>query len=114
MIANHGQRIKYYHDLIGCNSRLDTLQAAILKVKLQRLDEYCDARRTVSDFYDKAFANHSKIKTPFRASYAKHVYHQYTIILSDDINRQAMIDFLQQKGFQVCFITHWRVTNKSI
>ena len=97
MIANHGQRVKYYHDLIGCNSRLDTIQASILRVKLQHLDEYCLARRVAADYYDKAFANHPKIKTPVRASYANHVYHQYTIILSDDVNRQALIDYLQQK-----------------
>ncbi len=98
MVANHGQRIKYYHDLVGCNSRLDTLQAAILQVKLQHLDEYCDARRKVADYYDVAFANHPKIKTPIRASYTKHVYHQYTIILSDEVNREAMIDTLKKKG----------------
>lgn len=98
MIANHGQRIKYYHDLIGCNSRLDTLQAAILRVKLKHLDSYCNARRTVANFYDKAFANHPKIKTPFRASYAKHVYHQYTLILSDNVDREAMINSLKEKG----------------
>ena len=98
MIANHGQSVKYYHDLIGCNSRLDTLQAAILRVKLQHLDEYCDARRKVADHYDKAFANHPKIKTPFRASYTKHVYHQYTIILADEVNREMMIETLKEKG----------------
>jgi len=98
MIANHGQRIKYYHDLIGCNSRLDTLQAAILRVKLKHLDSYCNARRTAADFYDKAFANHPKIKTPFRASYAKHVYHQYTLILSDNVDRESMINSLKEKG----------------
>ena len=98
MVANHGQRVKYYHDLVGCNSRLDTLQAAILRVKLKHLDEYCDARRAVADYYDKAFAGHAKLTTPFRASYSKHVYHQYTLILSDDVNREAMINALKEKG----------------
>lgn len=83
MIANHGQKQKYVHDIMGCNSRLDTLQAAILKIKLQHLDEYCDARRAVADYYDKAFANHPNIQTPYRAAYSKHVFHQYTLILNN-------------------------------
>lgn len=98
MVANHGQRVKYYHDLVGCNSRLDTLQAAILRVKLQHLDEYCDARRAVADYYDKAFANHPKITTPYRAPYAHHVYHQYTMILSDDVDRAQLIEKLKERG----------------
>ncbi|HAP02337.1 MAG TPA: transcriptional regulator, partial [Bacteroidetes bacterium] len=98
MVANHGQRVKYYHDLVGCNSRLDTLQAAILRVKLQHLDEYCDARRAVADYYDKAFANHPKITTPYLAPYAHHVYHQYTMILSDDVDRAQLIEKLKERG----------------
>ena len=62
MIANHGQTKRYYHDLVGCNSRLDTMQAAILNVKLPLLDEYINRRRTAADYYDRAFAGHSKIK----------------------------------------------------
>ena len=69
MIANHGQSKQYYHDTVGCNSRLDSIQAAILDIKLKHLDEYITARRTVADFYDKAFADQPKIKTPFRAAY---------------------------------------------
>jgi dTDP-4-amino-4,6-dideoxygalactose transaminase len=60
MIANHGQSKRYYHDLVGCNSRLDSIQAAVLNVKLKRLDEYIAARRKAADFYDKAFAGHPK------------------------------------------------------
>src|SRR5258706_5434559 len=67
MIANHGESKKYYHDVVGCNSRLDSIQAAVLDVKLRHLDEYAAARRKAADHYDKAFANHSKIITPFRA-----------------------------------------------
>lgn len=81
MIANHGQKTRYYHELVGCNSRLDTIQAAILRIKLRHLDEYCDARRKVADYYDAAFANNPKIVTPYRAPYSQHVFHQYTLQL---------------------------------
>jgi UDP-2-acetamido-2-deoxy-ribo-hexuluronate aminotransferase len=82
MIANHGQSRKYYHDIVGCNSRLDSLQAAILNVKLKNLDNYIKARITVADYYDRAFANHPKITTPFRAPFTSHVFHQYTMVLN--------------------------------
>ncbi|MGC4036925.1 MAG: DegT/DnrJ/EryC1/StrS family aminotransferase [Chitinophagaceae bacterium] len=81
MIANHGQTKKYYHEIVGCNSRLDTVQAAILDIKLRHLDEYIAARRSAADYYDKAFSGNKTIKTPFRASYNQHVFHQYTLIL---------------------------------
>lgn len=82
MIANHGQKVRYYHEMVGCNSRLDAMQAAILRIKLPHLDEYCDARRMAADFYDKAFSGHPKITTPFRAANARHVFHQYTLKLT--------------------------------
>jgi len=88
MIANHGQSSRYYHDIVGCNSRLDSIQAAILNEKLKYLDEYIEARHKAADFYDRAFADCAKIKTPFRASYSNHVFHQYTIIL-ENVNRPA-------------------------
>lgn len=92
MIANHGQKTRYYHEMVGCNSRLDAMQAAILRVKLPHLDSYCDARRTAADFYDKAFANNPKITTPFRATNARHVFHQYTLKLNgvnrDEVNQK--------------------------
>ncbi len=97
MIANHGQKVRYYHEMVGCNSRLDTIQAAILKIKLKHLDEYCDARRAVADVYDKAFANHPKIKTPFRAAYSKHVFHQYTMKLNG-VDRDGLVKFLQDNN----------------
>jgi len=81
MIANHGQSKRYYHDMVGCNSRLDTLQAAVLNIKLRELDEYIQARRKAADFYDKAFANHPKIEIPYREKKSLHVFHQYTLIL---------------------------------
>jgi dTDP-4-amino-4,6-dideoxygalactose transaminase len=82
MIANHGQSRRYYHDMVGCNSRLDTIQAAILDIKLKNLDNYIKARVKVADYYDRAFLNHSKITTPFRAPFTSHVFHQYTLQLN--------------------------------
>lgn len=96
MIANHGQSKRYYHDVVGCNSRLDTIQAAILKIKLRELDNYIDARRKVADYYDAAFANHPKIKTPFRAANCKHVFHQYTLIL-EGVDRDGLNQFLAER-----------------
>lgn len=93
MIANHGQSKQYYHDIVGCNSRLDSMQAAILDIKLKYLDEYIAARIKVADFYDKAFANNPKIKTPYRAGYCKHVFHQYTMIL-EGVDRNGLKQFL--------------------
>ena len=93
MIANHGQSQRYYHDLVGCNSRLDTLQAAVLEIKLRHLDEYIDARRALADFYDQAFAGHEHITTPYRAPNSRHVFHQYTLIL-EGIDRNALHDYL--------------------
>lgn len=93
MIANHGQSKRYYHDMVGCNSRLDTIQAAILEVKLKHLDAYVESRRKVADYYDKAFAGQRNITTPYRAPYSKHVFHQYTLIL-EGIDRNALHDYL--------------------
>lgn len=97
MVANHGQEKKYYHEVVGCNSRLDTVQAAILNIKLKHLDEYIAARIKAADFYDKAFANHPKITTPYRAAYGTHVFHQYTLIL-DSVNRDGLQEYLASKG----------------
>jgi dTDP-4-amino-4,6-dideoxygalactose transaminase len=93
MMANHGQSKQYYHDVVGCNSRLDSMQAAILDIKLKHLDEYVAARRAVADFYDKAFANHPGIKTPYRAAYSNHAFHQYTLIL-EGVDRNGLKQFL--------------------
>jgi UDP-2-acetamido-2-deoxy-ribo-hexuluronate aminotransferase len=97
MIASHGQSVQYVHDVLGVNSRLDSIQAAVLKVKLQHLDEYAAARNRAADFYDKAFANHPKIKTPKRAKNSTHVFHQYTLQLNG-IDRAALKDHLATKG----------------
>jgi len=95
MVANHGQRKRYYYEMVGCNSRLDTLQAAVLNIKLRHLDEYIKARQAVADFYDHAFANNSKITTPYRASYCSHVFHQYTLLL-EGVNRDGLNSFLAE------------------
>lgn len=95
MIANHGQSKRYYHDVVGCNSRLDTIQAAILDIKLRHLDEYTIARRAAADFYDKAFAGNPKIKTPYRAPFSHHVFHQYTMIL-EGVDRDGLNQFLAE------------------
>lgn len=83
MIANHGQQKRYYHERVGCNSRLDSVQAAILRVKLQNLDAYNQARQKVAAYYNAAFANHPNIQTPVVAPYSTHVYHQYTLIIKN-------------------------------
>lgn len=92
-IANHGQSKRYYHDLVGCNSRLDSMQAAVLNVKLPRLDAYIDARRKAADFYDRAFSGHPKITVPYRDQNNKHVFHQYTLLL-EGVDRDALNKFL--------------------
>ena len=97
MIANHGQSTRYYHDVVGCNSRLDSIQAAVLNVKIKYLDEYISARRKAADFYDKAFAGHPKITIPYRAPYSNHVFHQYTLIL-EGVDRDGLNRFLADKS----------------
>ena len=97
MIAAHGQSKRYYHDMVGCNSRLDAVQAAILDIKLKHLDTYIDARQKAAGFYDQAFANHPKITVPFRASYGTHVFHQYTLIV-EDASRDALHQYLADNG----------------
>lgn len=97
MVANHGQSVLYQHDEIGVNSRLDSVQAAVLRIKLRHLDEYAAARNAVADYYDKAFAGSSKITTPVRSKNSTHVFHQYTMKLHG-VDRQALRDHLQTKG----------------
>ncbi len=97
MIANHGQEQKYVHDVVGCNSRLDTIQAAVLRIKLRQLDNYIDARREVAAAYDAAFAQIPGVEIPFRAPDSKHVFHQYTLKLSGH-NREALQAHLQAAG----------------
>lgn len=97
MIANHGQKKKYYHDVIGVNSRLDTMQAAILRVKLPHLDSYIEARQKAAAYYDNALKNNPKIKTPFIAEYSNHTYHQYTMVL-EGVDRDALMQKMTEAG----------------
>jgi dTDP-4-amino-4,6-dideoxygalactose transaminase len=97
MVANHGQSVQYVHDEVGVNSRLDTLQAAILDVKLQYLDEYAANRVKVADYYDTAFVGLKGVNTPVRAKNSNHVFHQYTLKL-DGINRDEVRKKLEEKG----------------
>ncbi len=97
MIANHGMKVRYYHDSIGVNSRLDSMQAAVLRIKLRHLDEYNNARRAAADFYDKAFAGVAQLKTPVRAPFTTHAFHQYTLV-TDGIDRNALQEHLLSHG----------------
>jgi dTDP-4-amino-4,6-dideoxygalactose transaminase len=97
MIANHGQSVQYYHDEIGVNSRLDSLQAAILRIKLRHLDEYAAARNRAAAYYDAAFSGHAAVTIPAREQSSTHVFHQYTLVLNGK-DRNAMKDFLASKG----------------
>lgn len=96
MIANHGQSQRYYHDEVGVNSRLDTIQAVVLRIKLQLLDEYIAARRAVATAYDTGFAGIPQIVTPFQAANQLHVFHQYTMQLNG-ADRNKLQAYLQEK-----------------
>ena len=96
MIANHGQSKRYYHDLVGCNSRLDSMQAAVLNVKIDFLDEYNEARRLAAAYYSKAFAENSRIETPIIAKGNTHVFHQYTLKL-DGVDRNELVNYLGEQ-----------------
>jgi len=97
MVCNHGQSALYHHDEIGVNSRLDSIQAAILRIKLRHLDEYAAARNLAASYYDKAFSNNPNIKTPARQKNSTHVFHQYTLVLNG-IDRNALREHLAAKG----------------
>jgi dTDP-4-amino-4,6-dideoxygalactose transaminase len=96
IVVNHGMVVRYYHDYIGVNSRLYSIQAAVLQVKLQYLDEYSKARQKAAAYYNKAFANHPKLKTPFVDPKSTHVYHQYTLV-TEGLNRDELQQFLTSK-----------------
>ena len=93
MVANHGQKVRYYHEVVGCNSRLDTIQAAVLEIKLKHLDSYIAARQKVAAYYDAAFADCKNITTPFRSKKSNNVFHQYTLVL-EGLDRDAMNAYL--------------------
>jgi len=97
MIAHHGQSVQYKHDVLGVNSRLDTIQAAVLKVKLKHLNEYAAARNKVAANYDRAFKNHPKLEIPVRSKQSTHVFHQYTLKLKG-VDRNFLREQLAERG----------------
>ncbi len=99
-IVNHGMFTRYYHDMIGVNSRLDSIQAAILDVKLKHLDEFNAARRAAADYYDRAFAGLDKVTTPSRYKHSTHIFHQYTLKLKN-VNRQKLVEEMGKLGVPV-------------
>jgi dTDP-4-amino-4,6-dideoxygalactose transaminase len=96
-IANHGQAKKYYHELVGVNSRLDTIQAAVLNVKLKYLDEYVKARQNVAKAYDEGLDNISWLMIPVRQVNSTHVFHQYTLKIDKTVNREQLRNYLEKK-----------------
>ena len=98
MIANHGQRKRYYHDIIGCNSRLDNIQAAVLRIKLKKLDQYILNRQKAANYYDQNLKDLDQLKIPSRNIDSSHVFHQYTIKLDDNIVRDDLIQYLAKKN----------------
>ena len=97
MIANHGQQSKYHHQRVGCNSRLDSIQAAVLEVKLSHLDEFNKARQKVADTYDEGFKRCKGIKVPQRTASSTHVFHQYTLQVNNG-KRDALQQFLKRRN----------------
>jgi UDP-2-acetamido-2-deoxy-ribo-hexuluronate aminotransferase len=97
MISSHGQKIKYHHDIIGVNSRLDTLQAAVLNVKLNYLAQYEQTRNDAANYYDRALESLTWLKKPVRMSGSTHVFHQYTLRIKDG-QRDVLKNYLEKKG----------------
>lgn len=97
MIAHHGQSVQYVHDVLGVNSRLDSLQAAVLKVKLKHLDAYAAARNRAADHYDRAFSGQPGLRIPVRSPHSTHVFHQYTLQL-EGIDRTRLREKLAERG----------------
>ena len=97
VVVNHGMKVRYYHDYVGVNSRLDTIQAAVLDIKLKHLDEYIKARQYAAAYYDKAFYVTDKIITPKKSGFTTHVYHQYVMVLNG-VDRAKLMEHLQSKG----------------
>jgi dTDP-4-amino-4,6-dideoxygalactose transaminase len=96
-IANHGMKVRYHYDEVGINSRLDTIQAAILRVKLKYLDRFNEARRSVADSYDNSFKKCEEIKTPARSSFSTHIFHQYTLRIRNG-KREGLRKHLEANG----------------
>ena len=100
MIANHGQEVKYYHKVTGCNSRLDSIQASILNIKLSYLDDYALARNKMAKNYDDSFSKIPELTIPKRQHNSTHVFHQYTLMVKPEL-RGALIDFLRENKIPV-------------
>jgi dTDP-4-amino-4,6-dideoxygalactose transaminase len=100
MIANHGQSALYYHDVVGVNSRLDTLQAAVLRIKLRRLKEYTKARQQAAATYDATLGDIDGLHVPVQDSKSTHVFHQYTLTLSRP-GRTELMQYLESQGIPV-------------
>ena len=96
-IANHGMKVRYYHDDIGINSRLDSIQAAVLRVKLKYLSQFNISRRAVADQYDEAFAGCNYFQVPERVPWSSHIFHQYTIRVKNGL-RDDLKKFLESKN----------------
>ncbi|MDX2444758.1 MAG: DegT/DnrJ/EryC1/StrS family aminotransferase [Bacteroidales bacterium] len=96
-IVNHGMKTRYYHDYVGVNSRLDSIQAAVLRVKLKYLDEYNMARQRVAKQYDEAFQSNDSISVPVKAAWSNHTYHQYTLKINNT-NRNLIQEKLASKA----------------
>ena len=95
-VVNHGMKVRYYHDIIGVNSRLDSIQAAILRVKLKYLDQYATERNRAADHYNNAFKDYPQLKTPVKWDKSTHVFHQYTLV-TEGIDRAALQAYLMSK-----------------
>ena len=100
MIANHGQEAKYYHKVTGCNSRLDSIQAAILNIKLSYLDDYSSARNKMAKNYDENFSKIPELIIPKRQYNSSHVFHQYTLKINSEL-RSDFIDYLRENKIPV-------------
>ena len=98
MIANHGQSKRYYHDIVGCNSRLDNIQAAVLRIKLKELDQYILNRQRAANYYDQNLKDLDQLTLPYRNLDSNHVFHQYTLKLDDSILRDELIQYLADKN----------------
>ncbi|MCK5822174.1 MAG: DegT/DnrJ/EryC1/StrS family aminotransferase [Bacteroidales bacterium] len=116
VIVNHGSKVKYYHEEVGINSRLDTIQAAILRVKLQHLNSYNKARKSAANYYDALLAGYDQIQTPVRSANSSHIFHQYTLRIKtgkrDEIRQKlaeqdipAMIYYPVPLSLQVAFLS---------
>lgn len=98
MVVNHGQSVQYYHDVVGVNSRLDSIQAAILRVKLGHLDRYNQSRSAAAAYYSDKLKSCSDVVTPVISSNSTHVFHQYTLQLADGLDREKIRAIMAEKG----------------